>query len=320
MHVQSVGSDGVVRGSDASDARIEKKTCRTPGRLAALYWMKWGLSLATFVQMVLSSSPSQAQSMEEIFQAGNQAFFDKRYEDAQAAYQELIDSGLRDPNIEFNLGATLASLEQYGRAIAHFERALSLQPGDREALRDLRHARHALSERGLHRKAPSPSDSAEAQSVNEESSSSAVDADFVMDSGGDSVHAITRGMHPDALGLSLLLLSWLATAALIGGRYAARPSVRLGLTIGGILSVLTASASGILLLLRIGFFDPGMRAIVAEATITRNAPDPRAEQQATVSEGKLVYLAQERGGFYQLIAEDQEVGWAPTAQVVAIQR
>jgi len=82
-----------------------------------------------------------AAAPEEIFDRGNQAYTENKFEEAVEAYGMLLQYGIEDPRVEYNLGNALFRLGQLGPAILHFERARRLDPTDADIRANLEYAR-----------------------------------------------------------------------------------------------------------------------------------------------------------------------------------
>jgi len=65
----------------------------------------------------------------------------RRYQDAVALFQSLIDSGVRNGKLYYNLGNAYLRLGQIGRAILAYRRAQRFIPGDERLAENLRFAR-----------------------------------------------------------------------------------------------------------------------------------------------------------------------------------
>lgn len=65
----------------------------------------------------------------------------KELRQAAAGFQSLVDSGLRNQALEFNLGNTWFRLGDVGRSILHYRRAERLSPRDPSVAANLAHAR-----------------------------------------------------------------------------------------------------------------------------------------------------------------------------------
>lgn len=93
-------------------------------------------------------SPQDASAgLRETFEAGNEAFGLGEYDRAISAYEELLDHGVWDADVFYNLGTTYARTGRLGRAILNLERALLIDPGHEEALDNVRTVRRALARR-----------------------------------------------------------------------------------------------------------------------------------------------------------------------------
>ncbi len=66
----------------------------------------------------------------QTIQLANQLYNLEDYEGAVQLYQGLVDSGIRNADVFYNLGNTYYQLEDYGHAILNLTRAQHLQPRD----------------------------------------------------------------------------------------------------------------------------------------------------------------------------------------------
>jgi len=67
----------------------------------------------------------------------NQAFAAGKFEQARADYLQLIATGNVSPELFYNLGNTYLKLDDKGRAVLNFKRALALAPGFEPAKHNL---------------------------------------------------------------------------------------------------------------------------------------------------------------------------------------
>ena len=70
------------------------------------------------------------QQEEEIFFQANQAYKEKRFQDAIEGYLQLIGSGYANGHLYYNLGNAYFRFNQLGRSILNYERARILIPRD----------------------------------------------------------------------------------------------------------------------------------------------------------------------------------------------
>ena len=86
--------------------------------------MKPIVALAAFTAaLLLGSAHVSAQSLDRLFAAGNEAYFRGDYARAAANYERLVEAGVHDPDVYFNLATANARSGRYGRAVLFFERS-----------------------------------------------------------------------------------------------------------------------------------------------------------------------------------------------------
>jgi tetratricopeptide (TPR) repeat protein len=72
------------------------------------------------------------------------ALAEQLYRNAAAGFEALLQSGLNNPALEYNLGNTYFRLGQLGRAILHYRRAHQLDPADKKLSSNLDYARRQV--------------------------------------------------------------------------------------------------------------------------------------------------------------------------------
>src|SRR5262249_16288010 len=78
---------------------------------------------------------------------GNAAYKSGHYDQAVAAYQEILSYGIVDPRALYNLGNAYFKMGRVGLAIVEDERALRLSPSDQEIRDNLELARGQIRDR-----------------------------------------------------------------------------------------------------------------------------------------------------------------------------
>lgn len=71
---------------------------------------------------------STAPTAQALFTEGVQAQLEGRGEDAQSAWERVVRSGVRNSDVEFNLGTSYAEANELGLAVLHLKRAMLLKP------------------------------------------------------------------------------------------------------------------------------------------------------------------------------------------------
>jgi tetratricopeptide (TPR) repeat protein len=81
------------------------------------------------------------ESAETLFREGNEAYAAKDFQTAIKKYSRIVDAGIRDGAVEFNLANACFRSGDLGHAILHYERAARLLPRNTDVRQNLRIAR-----------------------------------------------------------------------------------------------------------------------------------------------------------------------------------
>jgi len=84
---------------------------------------------------------AEAQTPEEMFQQANDQYREGRYNQAADQYESLLGRGIVSAPLFFNLGNSYYRMGRHAEAILAYERALRLEPGDEDAVFNLKLAR-----------------------------------------------------------------------------------------------------------------------------------------------------------------------------------
>jgi tetratricopeptide (TPR) repeat protein len=103
--------------------------------------VKMRLLLPVVAFLAASGMPVAAQAPEALFEEGNLAYQEGDYVGAASRYETVLQYGIRDPRLEYNLGNAYFKLGRLGAAILHYERAARLDPTDAEIAANLEFAR-----------------------------------------------------------------------------------------------------------------------------------------------------------------------------------
>jgi tetratricopeptide (TPR) repeat protein len=93
--------------------------------------------LAALGALMLVASPVGAQELEAIFERGNEAYAEGRWNDAADAYRELLTAQVVDARVHFNLANAEFRLGRLGPAILNYEKSRKLEPSDAEIQENL---------------------------------------------------------------------------------------------------------------------------------------------------------------------------------------
>lgn len=75
---------------------------------------------------------------EAAMQSGNSFYQKENYEAAAQEYENVLEHGFESSSLYYNLGNTYFRLNELGRAILYYEKALKLEPGDEDVIYNLR--------------------------------------------------------------------------------------------------------------------------------------------------------------------------------------
>jgi len=100
-------------------------------------------SAALLVGMLWLSSSVSAATTDELFQQGNSFYEAGKYAEAITAYEQILDSGLHNGYVYYNLGNALLKQNRIGEAILQYERAKRLLPRDEDVAYNLEYAKAA---------------------------------------------------------------------------------------------------------------------------------------------------------------------------------
>ncbi len=87
--------------------------------------------------LLLSANFVKAQSAEEFFMLGNNAYKSGDYKKAVECYESAIDKKFEGAEIRYNLANALAKIDKKGEALLNYKRALYHSPRMREAVANL---------------------------------------------------------------------------------------------------------------------------------------------------------------------------------------
>lgn len=250
------------------------------------------IAVLCFALAALPASAA-ADSLEEIFERANAAYFRGDYEGAAEGYRRLVELGVVDADVAFNLATAEARRGRYGAAAQFYERTLWLRPGDADAHRGLDAARTALGRR-----------LAEASGEGE------------VDTAPPLSEALLGGVGRTTLAVVTLVTETLLFAVLLGLLFARREAVRLGLGIAAPLLAVVALVAGVGWALRAGVLEDGEPAVVVErSTPLREGPDAHAEVRHHAREGQRAWVVDRERSWARVRVPDLGEGWVASEHV-----
>ena len=239
----------------------------------------------------VAAQGARLSSLQEVFEAANVAASRGDYQTAIAGYQRLVEAGVRDGDVYFNLATAFAQAGDYPRAILNFERALEIRPNDTKTRDSLRSAEQTLEETRAE---------AEGEAMIQRTSSMS--------------EALYASFTEDALAYALVVAN-LVFFLCLGWSWAMRR--RKGLLIA--IAVSAGLALGFCALglgVKAGMFRDGLRAIALDDRVSlREGPDARARVRGEARGGDRAEVIAVDADFLKLRVVSGAEGWAEAASV-----
>jgi tetratricopeptide (TPR) repeat protein len=254
------------------------------------------LVFAAIAMMSFGADAAAAQSMDAIFAKANEAYFAGDHEAAARGYQQLIDAGVDDANVYFNLAAAHAERGRYGAAILAFERCLRVAPGDSAALEGLAAARAALGDRRA-----------------------AAEGEATVQTRPPLVEALVQPFSETTLAWLVLLLDVLVFALLWLRPRARGEARRVALAVAWPLAaVIGVLAAGALVVKSDALRDGRAAIVLIDNAKLREGPDAHARSRGTAREGEYARLLAREAGYARVELPGKRRGWLLASEVQAI--
>jgi len=244
--------------------------------------------MAAVVLVLATAAPTavMAQDMGVLWSHGTEAWLAGDRATAIRAWEQLREAGIRDPDLEYNLGTAYGETGQLGRAVWHFETALSLRPGDEDAQVGLHAARTAIGRRLAQR-----------------------EGEATVQTRPPMGEALVAPFSERLLAGLAVALDTLFFALLVIRRYTKGESVRIGLAVAAPLVALLLCADLWGLGVKRGAFERGRTAIVLDDASLSEGPDPRARTRSAATEGERARVLDAEGDFLRLELGGDRHGW-----------
>ncbi len=246
-----------------------------------------GLAIALLC-ITCATGEVRASSPLELFEQGNTAYEESRYDDAASAYEQILQYGVRDARVHYNLGNARFKAGHLGIAILHYERALRLDPTDPEARENLEFARGLIRDRIDAPEIPYP------------------------------VLAVRTWLDTKSPGVTAIvfLLIYVTAATLLGALALARGSVwRQSLAYGALVAWIVAAMCGGALYYRVNQMRADRAIVMEDLLEVRSGPAADNTVLFTVHEGTGLEIRNRLGDWYQISLPNALSGWVPAEGV-----
>ena len=252
---------------------------------------------ATLVLLAAMARPAAPRagaqpSREALFHEAAEAYARGDHDTAASHYERLIEAGVSDPDVHYDLALAELRRDRFGSAIRHLRIALTLRPGDAEAEATLAAARTALV-------------SARAES----------EGTAVVQEGAPLLEVLGGSFTEPTLAAATLLLLFASLLAR-GVRTQLRGNARLAAGVAAALLFPLFALAGAGVLERRGVFRDGPRAgVLVDRVALREGPDERAQVRSEAREGEDAVVLGEDERWRRVRLHDGRQGWAPAEAV-----
>lgn len=250
--------------------------------------------LAFCLTLWLLTPPAiSAQSgADRLFDEGAVLYQQGDFRSALEKFRQIEASGLSSTALLYNLGNCHYKLDQIGKAILYYERALRQQPGDEDIEANLQIANQATVD-----KIQPPEEFALARWLIA------------------ALHLIPFPLVLRFGGALYLLMMAALLARLLSRSLRTRSRLGLGAALLGTLLVLTVALAGL------QWWDMRNRiegVVQAPEVTARSSPEPGATEVFTIHEGTKVRIDDQTGEWIEVVLPDGKAGWVPGETVERI--
>ncbi len=233
--------------------------------------------------IVLVSSSARAETPEQFFDRGNQAYQAGRFADAIQKYEAILHTGAISAELYYNLGNAYYKKGNIARAILNYERALRLVPNDDDLHHNLQLANLNITDKIE----PTP-------------------RLFFWD-WWESITSVFSLNNITWLSYSFFVLVILSAGTMLLARSYA---IRRGGFVGTIVSGALLCLSLMIFFAKLNALHDGNTAIVtANITTIKNSPDAKSTDAFVLHSGVKVFITDKVNAWLKIRLADGKVGW-----------
>lgn len=239
-----------------------------------------------------ANSASEALSSEALWSRANDSYAAGEYAAALADYEAILNDGKHSSALYYNLANTYFKLEQLGRAILYYNRALRLSPADEDIRHNLEYAEQMTKD--SIEKIP----------------------EFVLTTWVRAIRGALSSTAWTVVSLVMLTLSLaMALVFLLSQRMVWRKAGFYVMTLAAVLFVVTT-------LFAIGerrdIVNSREAIIMNSAVSIKSSPDRAATELFVLHEGTKVFVGEALGGWAEVRISDGRKGWIEESRIEKI--
>jgi tetratricopeptide (TPR) repeat protein len=242
---------------------------------------------------VQAAEPTQqALSLEALWSRANDSYAAGEYDVALADYEAILNQGKYSAVLYYNLANTYFKLDQLGKAILYYNRALRLSPTDEDIRHNLEYAEQMTKD-----------------SIEEI-------PEFVLTTWMKAVRGVCSATAWTIISLIMLVLSLsMALVYLLAHRLSLRKTGFYVMAVAGLLFIVTTLFA---LSERELVVDSREAIVMNSAVSIKSSPDRAAVELFVLHEGTKVYIGSEMAGWAEVRIADGRKGWIETNRIEKI--
>lgn len=252
-----------------------------------------GVAAVEDVAAVEATEPTQtALSLEALWGRANDSYAAGEYDVALADYEAILNQGKYSAVLYYNLANTYFKLEQLGKAILYYNRALRLSPTDEDIRHNLEYAEQMTKD-----------------SIEEI-------PEFVLTTWMKAVRGVCSATAWTIISLIMLVLALsMALVYLLAHRLSLRKTGFYVMAVAGLLFIVTTLFA---LSEREQVVDSREAIVMNSAVSIKSSPDRAAVELFVLHEGTKVYIGSEMAGWAEVRIADGRKGWIETNRIEKI--
>lgn len=235
--------------------------------------------------LLIISALLQAAAPASLLESANAAYQKKDFSTAIQRYEQLLQEGYRSEALYYNLGNSYYRMNNLGKAVLNYERALLLDPNDADTRHNLQVVKDQLPDE--------------------------IDAlpPFFLSKWWNGIDGIFSVKGWSILALALLWLGLGGLTLWLLGRV--RRYKKIGFMVGTALLVLSLLSFTLANSRRNTIQNSGRAVVMEKEIILRSAPDNKSKEIFTLHAGTSVKLLDQIGNWHKVALANGEQGWLP---------
>lgn len=229
------------------------------------------------------------QNPEELFEEANALYLEEQYRPALNKYQEIVDQGLENTALYYNMGNAYFKSNQLAESILYYQRALKLSPYDDDVRQNLKIARKTTIDR--FEEVPKP----------------LVRTAYL---------ALMQALTPGNWGISTLILFLILLVGL--GLYLFTSFRRPGFSLAAIALVLGILSFSLAHAHKNHLQNNRPAVIMATSSYVKSGPSEKAEDVFILHEGTSTIVTEDYEGWKKIKLPDGKVGWIESSDLLEV--